>query len=146
MPFASSGSMITPNRGKVNTFAPFSVILTYCTISWGEFWCFTIHLKLCPDLETAQKLADFFGVSIDYLVYGEEKYGNMASNVSSGSAVIQGSHGNQVSASNQEGSHQGELHEFEGELLSIYRELGLSDKIALLQHALELKKQAGQKE
>ena len=99
-----------------------------------------------PDLETAQKLADFFGVSIDYLVYGEEKYGNMASNVSSGSAVIQGSHGNQVSASNQEGSHQGELHEFEGELLSIYRELGLSDKIALLQHALELKKQAGQKE
>lgn len=99
-----------------------------------------------PDLETAQKLADFFGVSIDYLVYGEEKYGSMASNVSSGSAVIQGGHGNQVSASNQEGSRQGELHEFEGELLSIYRELGLSDKIALLQHALELKKQAGPKE
>ena len=97
-----------------------------------------------PDLETAQRLADYFGVSIDYLVYGEEKYGSMSGSASNGSAVIQGGHGNHVTASNQVGSSKEEAQGFEGELLSIYRELDLSDKLALLQHALELKKRAGE--
>ena len=90
-----------------------------------------------PDLETAQKLAEFFGVTIDYLVSGEEKYKNTASYVSGGSAVIQNSHGNSVSVANQEAS-SGKLDGFEAELIRIYRAIDIKGKSELIQNAFEL--------
>lgn len=98
-----------------------------------------------PDLETAQKLAEFFGVTIDYLVSGEEKYKNAASYVSGGSAVIQGSNVNSVSVSNH-ANKPDELDGFEAELIRIYRSLGIKGKSELLQSAFELEEANGKAE
>ena len=95
-----------------------------------------------PDLETAIKIADFFGVSIDYLVRGSDWSQASASNVSGGAAVVQGSHGNTVSVSSQ-GNDQSDLHGFEAELIRIYRGLGMREKMAMMQHAYDLEEGKG---
>lgn len=93
-----------------------------------------------PDLDSVQKISDFFGVTIDYLVHGEDRH--MTAHASDGSAVVQGSHGSSVSVSRHQASQDTEAkgaQDFEGELVSIYRTLELSDKLSLLQAALALK-------
>lgn len=89
-----------------------------------------------PDIMTAKKIAEHFGVTLDYLVYGEDRTNTMA-HAHDGAAVLQGSQGNNVSVSSQAvtPSTQG----FEVELLDIYRNLDLPDKLSLLQTALEMR-------
>ena len=86
-----------------------------------------------PDLETAQKIADFFGVTIDYLVNGSDRNANTASHVSGG-ALLQSSSGNTVSVS----AGGSELQGFEAELIRIYRALGMKGKMDLMQYAFGL--------
>ena len=98
-----------------------------------------------PDLETALKIADYFGVTIDYLVHGDDRFRIMSGTASNGAALLQGSHGNSVSVSHQSAGQEG-AQAFERELLDIYRSLDLSDKLALLQTALTMKEKAAKKE
>ena len=91
-----------------------------------------------PDLDTAKKVADFFGVTIDFLVYGEDRCSGMV-NASNGSAVVQHGSGNTVSATSHEVTPEEGSQDFEGELLKLYRSLNLADKLALLQSALAMR-------
>ncbi len=84
-----------------------------------------------PAAEHLEAIADFFGVSIDYLVTGHE---------AQHSIVAQGIFGN-------ENSHNvvtingtaAELSEFETELLQIFGELSTRQKNSLLSYAYDLK-------
>lgn len=95
-----------------------------------------------PKAETIMKLSDFFNVSTDFLLYGEDRHSNSASQVFGGAAVIQSSNGNSVSVSNQASEANG-LEGFEAELVRIYRALNMKDKSALIQAAYDLEEKAG---
>lgn len=94
-----------------------------------------------PKAETIMKIADYFDVSTDFLLYGKDRYSNSASHVSGGSAVMQQSNGNTVSvAGHSDGSDS--IHGFEAELLRIYRSLDMKGKAALIQAAYGLEDSA----
>lgn len=98
-----------------------------------------------PDLDTARKLANYFGVTIDYLVYGEERaMANTMGDVTS-SAVIQGNNSSRVSVSNASGGGTtgDQLQGFEAELLRIFRSLDMKGKANLIQAAYSLEESQG---
>lgn len=84
-----------------------------------------------PDIIHLEKMADFFGVSIDYLVTGREPQ----------HSVVQGIYGNENNHNvvTINGTATVALSEFETELLRIFGELEIRQKNALLSYAYELK-------
>lgn len=87
-----------------------------------------------PKVETVMKIAEFFDVSTDYLLYGKQTAPNSIGNVTS-SAIAQGNNGSHVSISN---GQQNNLQELELELLRISKILGMKNKMKLIQFAYEL--------
>lgn len=97
-----------------------------------------------PDLVNAKKIADYFGVSLDYLMAGPSypAPANRIENVS-GSAVVQGVSGGSVSVSN--GSGQTELTAAEAELLRIFRSLDVRGQNAVMSCLYEQEDRINQK-
>lgn len=96
-----------------------------------------------PDLVNAKKIADYFGVSIDYLMAGPSSApSNQIGNVT-GSAVVQGVNGGSVSVSN--GSGQTELTAAEEELLRIFRGLDVRGQNAVMSCLYEQEDRINQK-
>lgn len=87
-----------------------------------------------PKVETVMKIAEFFDVSTDYLLYGKQTSPNSIGDVTS-SAIAQGNNGSHVSISN---GQQNNLQEFEVELLRIFRGLDMKNRMKLIQSAYEL--------
>lgn len=88
--------------------------------------------RTSPASDLLEGIADFFGVSVDYLVTGREPQH---------SVVAQGIFGNENSHNvvTIGGTATLELSEFETELLQIFGELSTRQKNALLSYAYELK-------
>lgn len=96
-----------------------------------------------PDLVNAKKIADYFGVSLDYLMAGPSSApSNQIGNVT-GSAVVQGVNGGSVSVSN--GSGQTELAAAEAELLRIFRSLDVRGQNAVMSCLYEQEDRINQK-
>lgn len=81
-----------------------------------------------PKGDTLQRIAEYFGVSTDYLLYGDERPQNIVGSASN-SAVVQGSHGNLNISSG------GELQGLEAELLTLFRSLDFQGKAAVMMTA-----------
>ena len=84
-----------------------------------------------PDLPTAEKLADFFGVTIDYLVKGGSDNSSTVT-ASNGSIVVNGT-GNTSTA-----CAGGRLTEMESEMLRIFRMMDMRRKSAAMSHFYEI--------
>lgn len=86
-----------------------------------------------PKLSTVQKIADYFGVPMDYFVADQSS--NRVENVSN-SAIIQGNTGNHVSATVGQ-PVQNDINPLEAELLRIFRNLDMRSQTAVLTCAYE---------
>ena len=96
-----------------------------------------------PKAETIMKISEYFNVSTDFLLYGEDRHSNSASQVYGGAAVLQGSTGNTVSvSSNGQSSGKQAVDGFEAELLRIYQALDMKGKASMLQAAYTLEEAA----
>ena len=85
-----------------------------------------------PDLLTAEKIADFFGVSIDYLVKGEASGSTI--NAAGRSVVLSGNSGNNtVSQGNIQAAGE-QLSDMEKELLRIFRKMDMRTKNAAMSY------------
>ena len=96
-----------------------------------------------PDLVNAKKIADYFGVSIDYLMAGSSSAPYNQIGDVSGSAIVQGVNGGSVSVSN--GSGQTELTAAEAELLRIFRSLDVRGQNAVMSCLYEQEDRINQK-
>lgn len=85
-----------------------------------------------PKAETIQKIADYFDVTTDYLLYGDNRHTSNSTGPVQNSAVVQGSVGSTVSVNNG-----GQLQGNEAELIEIFRELDRKGQIAVLNFAYE---------
>ena len=90
-----------------------------------------------PDLETIKKIADHFGVSIDYLVRGEDN-SHQRIVATERSIIMQGNAGNNVVSSGGSASVGNGLTEQEQEILRIFRGLDMRKKTAFLSYGYEL--------
>lgn len=104
-----------------------------------------------PDLSTATKVADYFDVTVDYLMRGnvQERIIRNAQTINQG-ANVQDATGNNITITSHNGAVNGaepQDKDFEGELLSVYRSLSVLDKLDVLQYAFGKKaKEESQKE
>lgn len=93
-----------------------------------------------PSVDALIKIADFFGVSIDYLLRGTKVPPSVENNISgslSNSPFIQANHGGVVI----NGETGGNVLSPEAmELLHIYETLGGRDRLKLLNYAVELER------
>lgn len=96
-----------------------------------------------PDLVNAKKIADYFGVSIDYLMAGSSSAPYNQIGDVSGSAIVQGVNGGSVSVSN--GSGHTELTAAEAELLRIFRGLDVRGQNAVMSCLYEQEDRINQK-
>lgn len=93
-----------------------------------------------PSVDALIKIADFFGVSIDYLLRGTKAPPSVENNISgslSNSPFIQANHGGVV-INGETGSNV--LSPEAMELLHIYETLGGRDRLKLLNYAVELER------
>ncbi len=93
-----------------------------------------------PSVDALIKIADFFGVSIDYLLRGTKVPPSVENNISgslSNSPFIQANHGGVV-INGETGSNV--LSPEAMELLHIYETLGGRDRLKLLNYAVELER------
>lgn len=81
---------------------------------------------------TVRKIADYFGVTTDYLLHGGDRPMSNSTGPVQNSAVVQGSVGSTVSVNNG-----GQLQGNEAELIEIFRELDRKGQIAVLNFAYE---------
>ena len=94
-----------------------------------------------PNSKNLQKIADFFGVTVEYLLSDNPQAGNrigMAQN----STIMQGVTGRDISVGVPASSG---LSEYEEQLLGIVRQLDLKDRTALLMQAIEMQEKAQNK-
>lgn len=99
-----------------------------------------------PKADTVQKIADHFGVSVDYLLRDEFSPSfNIAGNISN-SAVMQGNANGPVSISNSGAPARNELTDQESEVLRIFRALDMRLKNTVLTYLYEIEDQAKEKE
>ncbi len=90
-----------------------------------------------PSVDALIKIADYFNVSIDYLLRGTEPAPSIANNISgslSNSPLIQASHGGVV----YNGENSTVLSPEALELQKIYDRLGGRERLKLLNYAVEL--------
>lgn len=94
-----------------------------------------------PNIETVQKIADHFGVSVDYLLRDESSpfTSNVAGNISN-SAVMQGNTNGSVVINN--GGAPTELTDQESEVLRIFRALDMRKKNTVLTYLYEIEDQS----
>lgn len=92
-----------------------------------------------PKTETLQKIADYFGVTTDYLLYGEDHAQNTVINATN-SAFAHGVSGGNVSISNIVG-----LQGNEAELLRVFRGLDIRGQTAVLMTAYAEEERQGKK-
>ena len=85
-----------------------------------------------PKAETIMKIAEYFDVTTDFLLYGNNRTANNTVISASNSAIVQGVSGGNVSVSNVPG-----LQDNEAELLRIFRILDIKGQTALLMFAYE---------
>nr|DAH47676.1 MAG TPA: hypothetical protein [Caudoviricetes sp.] len=85
-----------------------------------------------PYGETVRKLADYFGVTADYLLHGGERTMRNSMGTVQNSAIVQGSVGSSVSVNNGD-----QLQGSEAELISVFRSLDRKGQIAVLNFAYE---------
>lgn len=85
-----------------------------------------------PYGETVRKIADYFGVTTDYLLHGGER--SMSNNMGNvqNSAIVKGSIGSAVNVNNGD-----QLQGSEAELISVFRSLDRKGQIAVLNFAYE---------
>ena len=95
-----------------------------------------------PDLINAKKIADYFGVTLDYLIDGDT---NTSLNFSN-SVVMHTNSGNHVSISNGHTTPEHELSEQEEEVLRIFRALDMRQKHTAMNCLYDLEDQAKQKD
>lgn len=90
-----------------------------------------------PNSKNMKKIADYFGVSVEYLLRDGDKRSaeNNSSNISN-SAIIQGNTGNHVSATVGQ-PVQNDINPLEAELLRIFRNLDMRSQTAVLTCAYE---------
>ena len=88
-----------------------------------------------PKSDTVQKIADYFGVTTDYLLRDHSPIS--ASNVRD-SVVLQGNTGNNTVSNGDMGSAPSQLTEQEEEVLRIFRSLGMRKKTSVLSYLYEL--------
>ena len=99
-----------------------------------------------PNIETVQKIADHFGVSVDYLLRDESSPSfNIAGNISN-AAIMQGNASGNVSISNGGSPTGNELTDQESEVLRIFRTLDMRKKNTVLTYLYEIEDQAKEKE
>lgn len=89
-----------------------------------------------PKGETLQKIADYFSVSVDYLLRDESTLPNVSNNISN-SAVIQGNTTGNVNISNGIPISES-MNEQEQELLRIFRGLTFRSKTKLMSLAFQV--------
>lgn len=85
-----------------------------------------------PKVETVMKIAEYFNVSTDYLLYGDTRSISNSMNDVSGSAVAQGNQGSSISLYNGNSSANQETEE---ELLRIFRNLNIKGQTSLMSRA-----------
>lgn len=91
-----------------------------------------VHGKREPSGALYERIADFFGVSLDYLIAGREPPPAAVQQI-----IGNSNHNNTVNISN---SGQSDLTEYERELLKVCLHLDMRRKNALLSYAYELEK------
>lgn len=87
-----------------------------------------------PDLDTATKIADYFGVSMDFLIEREPLKGHSVTNADK-SVILQGNRGNN-SVTNTNAPDP--LSDMENEILRIFRNLDMRAKSRLMNCAFEI--------
>ena len=94
-----------------------------------------------PKADTVQKIADYFGVSVDYLLRDESSpsTSNVAGNISN-AAVMQGNANGPVSIHN--GGAPAELTDQESEVLRIFRSLDMRKKNTVLTYLYDIEDQS----
>ena len=88
-----------------------------------------------PDLDTAQKIADFFGVTIDFLV-NNDRPGTISN--TRDSVILQGNQGNNAVANGSAQIGGNRLTDQEEEMLRLFRGLDMRKKTAALSYLYEL--------
>ena len=86
-----------------------------------------------PKVETLMQIADFFGVSVDYLLYGDDIPVRNNAVASDGSVSIAGSNNTTGSINTSNG-----LDSYEAELIRIYRNLDIKRRTELIYKAVSL--------
>lgn len=89
-----------------------------------------------PYGETVRKVADYFGVTTDYLLHGGERTMSNSTGAVRNSAIVQGSVGSSINVSNGD-----QLQGDEAELLNVFRSLDRKRQIAVLNFAYEQESQ-----
>lgn len=89
-----------------------------------------------PRTDTIQKIADYFGVTVDYLLADDAGPTNYMGNISN-SAVVQGVSAGSVSVNNGAAPAAAELSEQEVELLRVFRLLDGRAKTAVMSFLYE---------
>ena len=94
-----------------------------------------------PKSDTLQKLADYFGVTTDFLLKGDaETFTNTVNGAISGSSVIIGSRAEKI-ISSAGGQNLPEISETEAELLRIFRAVGIRGQTKIMAFAYEVEDQ-----
>lgn len=94
-----------------------------------------------PNSKNLQKIADFFGVTVEYLLSDNPQTGNRIGNATN-STIMQGVTGRDISVGAPASSG---LSEYEEQLLGIVRQLDLKDRTVLLMQAIEMQEKAQNK-
>lgn len=92
-----------------------------------------------PDLGTAQKIAEYFGVSIDFLVKGESARESITA--TGRSVVLHGNTGNNTVAQGNIQTAGDQLSDMEKELLRIFRKMDMRTKNAAMSYFYDLEDQ-----
>lgn len=97
-----------------------------------------------PKIEHLCRIADFFDVSLDFLITGKERTStNTASHINN-SAIVQGNHATTLIVRNGK-TEERELMDQEIELLRIYNAVSVKKRVALLSFAYELEEEKNKK-
>lgn len=84
-----------------------------------------------PNSKNLQKIADFFGVTVEYLLSDSDV--KNAVGIASNSTIMQGVSGRDISVNNASS-----LSENEQQLIEIYRQLDLKGRTMLMMQAIEI--------
>lgn len=114
-------------------------IAQYLNITQAAVGKYEKHDNSYPSVEILIKLADYFHVSIDYLLRGTQSYASAENNVNgvlTNSTVLQANRGSTVCHGKKTISPEAE------ELLRIYDQLGVRDRLKLLNFAVDLEEKS----